>query len=128
MLWFHKMSCTCRQRIVFPLCMMLEKLHHSLLEIHLSCYSLSKMKRCLVGKLFFPWPFPIQLKFIILHCYHLVQHCHLKETFSNTNIRARAVFLINLLKTSIFFCKIDVDKKNTKKRNRQKNKMKWVVT
>ena len=56
--WFHKMSSTCKQWRVFPLCKKLEKRHHSLLQIHLSCYSLWSMKWCLVGKMFFPWPFP----------------------------------------------------------------------
>ena len=115
------MSCTCEQRIVFPLCKTLKKGHHSLLEIHLPCYSLSKMKQCLVSKLFFHWPFPMKLKFIILHCHHLVQYFHLKETFCNTNIRTCAVFLINLLKTSIFF---SYSRCGQEKGERKKNKMK----
>ena len=58
----------------------------------------------------------MKLKFIILHCHHLVQYFHLKETFSNTNIRTCAVFLINLLKQVFFFHIVDVDKKKGKER------------
>ena len=40
MLWFHKMSCICKQFMVYHLFKKLEKWHHGLLETQFHCWTL----------------------------------------------------------------------------------------